>query len=262
MNTWGMRTATTILPLLLAAMCCGCRHGGGAQAESRGLVYLFPGVCTTPHAYDRVLRGYRDGGVTSAIRVDEWETPFFDLFGQLQDLERNRAHAAKIADEIMQYRGEHPDAPIDLVGYSAGGGIAVLVTEALPAEVGLRNVVLAQCAVSPMYDLSKALQRIDGKLVNLHAPNDWFILGLGTATFGTVDRAKTPSAGKDGFDLAAAAPDAKLRAKVVQQSWTSDTFWETGHAGFHHGLFGYLWNRKCVAPWLRDGTLPKREGRN
>jgi pimeloyl-ACP methyl ester carboxylesterase len=219
------------------------------EQTASGLCYVFPGISGGAWYLGDAYRGYRDAGVESEVRIDEWEKPLYDGLGHLSDYDNNRRHARIVAEEIEIYRKVHPAAPIDLVGYSAGGGIAVMVTEALPPTIGLRNVVLVQCAVAPDYDLREALRRIDGRIVNIHSDRDWFVLGLGTRVFGTVDRTFTESAGKTGFKLKAAVPDEDLREKVVQQPWSPKMAY-TGHWGQHGGILLYQWNRDFVAPWL------------
>ncbi len=217
--------------------------------EQRGLVYVFPGIGGGAWYLDHAYKAFRDAGVDCAILIDEWETPFYNAMGHLQNYDANRAHAAKVAEKIVDFRRRQPDAPINLVGYSAGGGIVVMVAEAVPDDLRLHNVVLAQSAVSPTHDLTQILNRVDGKLVNLYSPYDWFVLGWGTTTFGTVDREHVASAGKVGFDVQAAVPQEAQRAKLVQKSWTAEMIW-TGHLGSHAGILLYAWNKRYVAPFL------------
>lgn len=247
------RCASVLLGLAVLAGGGGCFKPAAPtmHEESLGRVYMFPGIGCGAWCLHEAYRALRDGGVTAAIVIDEWDTPGYNALGHLQDYQRNQARAARVADEIAAYRRRQPAATIDLVGYSAGGGIAVLVAEALPEHMRLRNVVLVQSAVSPTHDLTTLLQRIDGRLVNLYAPHDVLILGWGTETFGNVDRTCEAAAGKVGFDLPRAVPKVALRAKIVQIPWTPAAFWDTGHLGGHGGLLGYAWNKAYVAPWLR-----------
>jgi pimeloyl-ACP methyl ester carboxylesterase len=167
----------------------------------------------------------------------------------LTDYQANQAQAAAVAAEILTYRQEHPDSPIDLVGYSAGGMIALWVAEALPEDVRLRNILLAQPDISPTYDLTESLRRIDGKLVVFYSPNDWVLSAVFSRIFGTMDRQFVVAAGKVGFDLEVAVPDESLRAKVEQVGWSLE--WAaTGHPGNHMAVLQYRWNKYCVAPYL------------
>jgi pimeloyl-ACP methyl ester carboxylesterase len=207
---------------------------------------MFPGI-NGREWFGDAYRGLRDGGVEAAIRVHDWSGA--ELASNLSDHSRNRAAAAAIAADLAVYRAEHPHNPIDFVGYSGGGGLAIMVLEALPPDVRIRNVILAQPAVSCDYHLSPALQHVDGRMVNFYCPSDWVILGAGTTVFGTIDRKHAASAGKQGFDLQAAVPDDRLRGVVQQYPWSWDMFW-TGHAGGHMGICRRGWNRRYVAPFL------------
>jgi pimeloyl-ACP methyl ester carboxylesterase len=207
----------------------------------------------------------RDAGVSQAIRTFDWPYPG-DSFHNLIDLPGNRGKAAEVAESIRDYARQYPDAPIDLVGYSGGGGIALLVVEALqpasqPAAVDadaaspdylphIRNVVLVQPAISPDFDLTPVLRAITGQLVNFHCGRDWLILGAGTTIFGTIDRKFVASAGKIGFDAAKAIPDESLRDKLVQVAWSREMSAD-GHGGDHLGGLWRPWNRKYVAPYLK-----------
>lgn len=210
---------------------------------------MFPGI-NGREWFAGAYRGLRDGGVEAAIRVHDWKGA--EIVANLSDY-RNRAAADAIAAELAAYRAKHPGSPIDLVGYSGGGGLAIMVAEALPPEVRLRNVVLAQPAVSRDYGLCPALEHVDGRLVNFYCPSDWVILGAGTTVFGTIDRKHVASAGKEGFDLQAAVPDEDMRNLVEQRAWSWDMFW-TGHAGGHLGLAMREWNKRYVAPLLLPDT--------
>ncbi len=213
---------------------------------------MIPGIRGTPSMLAAACRGLDDAGVRSAIEVYDWQR--VELFGTLSNLldhERNLGHAAEIAESITQYSRNRAGRPIDVVGYSGGGGLAVMVAEALPEDVRLRHLILVQAAVSPNYDLSAALARVDGKLINFHSAFDWAILGLGTWTFGTMDRANVASAGKVGFNLDAAVPNEALRSRVEQPAWTAAML-ASGHYGGHLGMLTYGWNKKHLAPYLID----------
>ena len=246
-----------------ASACGGCWQPLAPQRAEyqRGVVWLFPGIEGGAWQMEQPVRALRDAGVTSAVRVYDWWRPLNPL-SNLVNYERNREQARAVAREIGQQLRENRGIPVDLVGYSGGGGIALMVVESLPDGARVRDVILAQPAVSPTYDLTPALRRMDGRIVNLYCPSDWWTLGVGTSVLGTIDRRKTPSAGQVGFELDSAVADARLRSRVVQQAWTPDAR-ALGHWGNHTGMFSYGWNRHRLAPLLaarRDGdTKTTRE---
>ncbi|NOX58703.1 MAG: hypothetical protein GXP29_07585 [Planctomycetes bacterium] len=239
---------------LLAGSLVGCSSSKrDLQAEQRaGLIWMFPGVEGGPLALTEARRAFRDAGVMSKVQTHEYGRPF-GLLANLMSYESNLVAAEGVAGQIAEYRIKHPQAPIDLVGYSGGGAMAIMVAEALPADVRLRNVVLCQAAISQNYNLSKTLRHTDGKLVNLHATNDWLMLGIGTSVFGTMDRQYESAAGKDGFVLPLVLDDPALAEHFEQHKWTPDMIL-IGHGGMHAGILTYGWNRNTVAPWLVPET--------
>lgn len=217
---------------------------------------MFPGIEGGQWHLRGAYEGLRDAGVESAIYIHDWQRP--SLLGGLPNLveiERNRRLAAEAAERIADYASKYPRGTIDLVGYSGGGGLAIMVAEALPPHVRLRHVILAQPAISPSYDLTDSLSHVEGKLVNYYSPFDWVILGLGTTLFGTMDRAYVASAGRDGFDLSAAVPVESMRV-LVEQRDASKT-----HYGGHYGMITREWNRRWVGPYLRENCAANLERR-
>lgn len=245
------RAVLGLAPVFVAALILtGCWRPPRptAQQLDRGLIWLFPGVEGGPWQLRAAEREFRDAGVTAAIRIHDWWRPF-GMLENLRAVERNRADAARIAAEIAEFCRRRPDDPVDLVGYSGGGGLAIFVAEALADGVALRNIILAQPALSAAYDLQPALRRVTGRIVHFHAPGDALTLGAGTTLFGTMDRVYGPSAGKDGFDVARAILDESLRPRLVQIAW-DESARSAGHGGAHLGMLAYEWNRRFVAPWL------------
>jgi pimeloyl-ACP methyl ester carboxylesterase len=242
--------ALKYIAALLPSWVCGCWTPPRATPSqvSHGMVWIFPGVEGGQWSVRPAYRALRDAGVDAAIEVFDWQR-FGGTLANLMDYEGNRSRAQAVADQIALYAAAHPGGPIDLVGYSGGGGMAVFVAEALPPEVRLRHVVLVQPALSPDYNLTTALRHLDGQLYHFYSPQDWVILGAGTEVWGTMDRANVESSGKVGFDAERAVPDPALRARLVQRRWEPEMR-RSGHFGGHIPILGYEWNRTYVAPLL------------
>ncbi len=237
--------------ILLVLAWSGCKAPAPTPAElDAGAIWMFPGIFGGDEYLGEVRRAFRDAGVEEAIYSYDWgRIPVLDSFTNLMDEEGNRQAAAAAAEQIVTYARSHPNRPIDLVGYSGGGGMVVMVAEALPEEVHLRNMALVHGAVSPDYDLTVCLRHVNGRLINFHSHLDWLILGLGTSLFGTMDREYVEAAGKDGFHLETAVPDPVLREKVVQVPWTQESL-KSLHLGNHTSMLFYTWNKNFVAPWF------------
>lgn len=249
-RAWRRRAwrSAQLMPILSALVGCWRPHTPTEAELNRGLIYIFPGIEGGPWSMAAAYRAFRDAGVESAIRIYEWPDGAAALTN-LMSHERNRLEAARIAADIAAYRRAFPRQPIDLVGYSGGGGMAVMTVEALPSDVRVRNVILVQAALSREYDLTNLLWHVDGRLVNFHSPRDWVILGVGTRVCGTMDRTRGPAAGKDGFDLKRAVADESLHDCVEQVSWNVGMLW-TGHYGGHYPIVLGEWNRRYIAPYL------------
>ncbi|MBL8880127.1 MAG: hypothetical protein JNG88_13495 [Phycisphaerales bacterium] len=242
----------TLSAILAALAGCWRPPTPTPQQLDHGLIVLFPGIEGGPWQVEGPTRAFRAAGVKSAIIAHDWKR-FARTLANLIDYENNRKAAGRRAAEITKYALDHPGRPIDLVGYSGGGGLAIFVVEALPDDprVRVRNVVLAQAAISPGYDLRPALRHMDGVIVNLYSRLDKAVLGLGTELFGTMDRVHSRSVGEIGFDIDRAAPDDALRARVIQRGWSPDD--ETlGHNGGHLDIVARAWNRVVIAPYLTD----------
>jgi len=239
------------LIFLSLPLCTGClTYQTPADDQfGQGLVWMFPGVEGGPALMESAYRGLREGGVTAAIHVHDWNRPF-GLLNNLMSYDDNLRVAGDIADQIETYRADHPDHTIDLLGYSGGGGLAIMVAEALDPDVRLRNIVLVQPAISPGYDLSRAIHRVDGHIVHFYSPADWVILGLGTAALGTMDRKYVASSGRNGFDVPQALPDVADRSRLIQKKWEPGMI-RAGHIGGHAGILSYAWNKEYVAPYLQ-----------
>jgi len=251
------RGHSTACALALAAVmtAAGCRAPGEPTAPQydRGLVWVFPGIEGGASSVADAVRAFRDAGVESAVEIHDWQRPF-GLIVNLVSYERNRADAGRIAQRLAEYRSQHPAAPIDLVGYSGGGGLAVMVAEALPDEVRLRNVVLSQPALSDDYDLSRVLRYVDGQTTHFHSELDWVILGAGTTLMGTMDRRHGASAGWRGFDIDRVVPDETLRHKLAQHEWSPEMI-RDGHLGGHGCMFSY---KRTSVGWRRISSSARQ----
>ena len=122
----------------------------------------------------------------------------------------------------------------------------------LPANT-LERIVLLAAAVSPTYDLRRALQATRGEIVCFYSSHDQIVLNFGTRHFGTIDRVYGPAAGLHGFRVPSmdfSEADLELYRRVVQIPWTSRNLLELNN-GSHMGSALPAFLSAEVAPWLR-----------
>ena len=215
---------------------------------ARGYILLLPGIGSHGFHMAPMITGLREGGVNRAIDLDVWGKRPFGSMVNLTNYEANHKESLRLAGKVEEYRRAHPDAPITIVGYSGGAGMAVFTAEALPEDVALDRIVLIGAALSPHYDLSKAISRCSRGVVSIYSELDWATLGAGTEMLGTMDRQKTASAGYIGFRN----PNDQLLARngLTQIPWVP-AWRKLGHAGNHTGYLSKWWARDVLAPQLK-----------
>lgn len=227
------------------------------ERYSHGIAYVLPGIEGRSIFNYNIAVGLDKGGFDGAVEVYDWTTgiPGGELLN-LAHLERNRRQAARLARRIIAFRDRHRDAPVYLVGHSGGGGVAVLVLEALPRNYKVDVAVLLAPALTPDYDLSGALRKTTDGIYSFYSNYDLGFLGVGTAVFGAIDRGHGPSAGAVGFEEPRYGTRGELyRAKLRQIRWTPE-MWKVGATGDHFGWATQAFSQDFLAPLLKTGILP------
>jgi pimeloyl-ACP methyl ester carboxylesterase len=224
------------------------------QRHGSGYVAILPGIQCESWYLEPIVNGLRAAGLDWEIDIVLWGEGYFAL-QNLTDIRLNRERAAEVAADLAKYHRAHPDVPMVLIGYSGGGGMAVLVTEALPDDVMIDRLILMAPAVSPRHDMSRVLTRCRDKVINFYSARDRMVLGLGTRLFGTVDRDRNSSAGHVGL-----LNDAGVRietATLSQIPWIPE--WrKLGHRGGHMSWLSRAWAREVLAEQI-DPSLAGSE---
>ncbi len=210
------------------------------------LVHL-PGIGGTlvfDHWYVSALQ---EGGVDAYCEIYDWtcHDPFIHA---LQAYERNHGQAQLLADKITARRRLAPGASIVLSGQSGGTGIAIFTLEKLPEDVWVDSVVLISPAVSPGYDLSKALKHVRGHVYVYSSLADVDFLCLGTNLFGTMDGVRTQAAGRVGFTCPPTG-DQEQYQKLVSIPWRGEFFLH-GDIAIHGGAMAPPFARQDIAPLM------------
>jgi pimeloyl-ACP methyl ester carboxylesterase len=223
---------------------------------SHGLVFVLPGVEGESLLNHSIARGLADGGVQSAIEIYDWTTGVILLFlYHLRGWRRNVAQADRLAQRILEYRRMYPGRPVYLVGHSGGAAMAVLTLERLPEGARITGAVLLHAAISPGYDLSRALGHVEQRVWSIRSVFDVFFLGIGTCVAGTFDGRHTCSAGMLEFRPPADLPsagrqiyDEKLRDVPFNPSMIA-----AFNLGGHFGPVNRVFVAEHVAPLLTGG---------
>jgi pimeloyl-ACP methyl ester carboxylesterase len=242
---------TTVAGLCIVPLLTGCGSVDRIESAERieqGYVIVLPGIEGKSYLNTSVAKGLEDGGVPYLIEVYDWTAGSVLLFPiTLCDLERNRDEARKVAAKIVEYENAHPGQPVHIIGHSGGGGLAVLVLEALPPDRQVTSAILLAPAIAPDYDLRVALRRTRVGIWNYYSAYDVGFLGAGTWIMGTIDGKHTAAAGQKGFaiPLWLDREGGQLYSRLYQVAYSSKMA-ETGHLGNHTGWA----NRRFVAEYL------------
>ncbi len=221
--------------------------------QQQGYILLLQGIDYTAWQMADTYRGLRDAGIRGAIDVPDWG--YRNSFGaagrNIKELEHNRDLAAGYARQIADYQKAFPGRPTCIIGYSGGAAIGVFAAEVLAPGVQIDRMILLGAALSPDYDLSRALSRCDRGIVNLYSAEDSLVLGALTKKYGTMDRKYVASAGHVGFTRPATASQPALYAKLTQVAWTPEMRAQ-GHDGGHFGWLARRWAAEVVAPYVKQ----------
>jgi hypothetical protein len=222
------------------------QHVAPIEKPKPWLLHL-PGIAGDTWIDRRLLQGFHDAAFAGEIEIYDWTGDHAGLVA-LKARQYNDAEAQKIADKITaRYRAD-PRTPILLTSHSGGTGLCVWALEKLPADVMVERVMLLSSALSPGYDLSKALSHVRGKVYAFSSPNDALVLGAGTSLFGTIDGRKCQAAGLCGFACPETA-DKDQYAKLVPVPY--DPVWvKYGNIGDHIGVTSRAFSEAIVAPIL------------
>jgi pimeloyl-ACP methyl ester carboxylesterase len=221
------------------------------QAEA--WVLHLPGVGGKRSIDRNLVRGLQLGGLRGQFQIYDWcgEAPGMSALWSRQTHQRESALVAQMIER--QFRAE-PHRPIILTCHSGGTGIAAWALEQLPEDVIVQQVLMLAPALSPQYDLSRALQRVAGQAYVFSSVYDTFVLGAGTRMMGTIDGIQSDAAGLIGF-AAPASADVEQYRKLVscayRQAWLRHD-----NAGEHIGPMAPRFAQFILAPLLRTGAIP------
>jgi pimeloyl-ACP methyl ester carboxylesterase len=207
-----------------------------------------------------VVSGMLDAGYPGAGELVSWETGKGLMADQKASVAYKREKAKEAAEKIQDYRDDYPDAPVGILGFSAGTAEAIFALESLPEDEHVHHVVLLGASISRDYDLTKALKRVKHKLHIITSPHD-HMLGTMMPLSGTADRKyHDPGAGIKGFVLPANATEETRRLyaeKIVTIPYSKD-FRKDGDKGHHFDNVKEDFIRDHVAPLFMGQTVAQQ----
>lgn len=228
--------------------------------EADGLTLVLTGVQCRSFLEQQIALGIADAGVPGRIEIVDWTTGNPLRFIEHLRLRRRAAEMGEeLAERVVAYRRKWPDRPVNVIGYSGGGYLALLLLEALPPGVRVTRAVLLAPSCSRVLDVEPLAARTEAGLTHFYSPFDVLVLGLLTLVVGTMDGRHAPSAGMVGFQ----PPDSTAveSAPVDLHPSQADRFRETAyrfrwfrsfHFGGHFGYANRIWAAEILGRLLRE----------
>jgi pimeloyl-ACP methyl ester carboxylesterase len=223
-----------------------------AERLCQGYTIILPGILGPKKPECPIIRGLVDADVPSAVEVYDWTDGPGAFISNLRDLDRNRREARRVAAKIATYQACYPGRPVNLIGYSAGAGVAVLALEQLPPGHRVTRAIVMAPTLAPDYDLRKALYHTESGIHNYYSYGDVPALMLLTTALGTTDGRHTLAAGALGFKPPKGLQPLErkwYKQGVAQKHYSLDML-ATGHVGGHLGWRNAKFVREHLAPLI------------
>jgi pimeloyl-ACP methyl ester carboxylesterase len=183
------------------------------------------------------------------VETFAWSHGNKKILPDLTDVQHACQQGKLLAETVLDYRVQHPDAKIHLVGHSAGSMVVLTAAENLPPDT-LDTIVLLLPAVSSAYDIRPSLRSVRGTMEVHYSGHDWFYLGLCTFFAGCADHQSGAASGRVGFQLIVESPeDAALLPRLVQHPW-QPSYGLLGNHGGHYGAYQPEYVKSQILPVL------------
>ena len=227
----------------------------------RDVLFLLDGVGGLQAGPLLARRALRLEGLICGTILYSWQYGVpGEIWTDLMWLRRNRVVAAKLTRKLLAFRRSNPETRIHMLAFSGGAGIAVFACEQLDGRSLIDTLILAGPALSPDYNLGRALRAVT-RCYALISHRDTWILGVGTRLFGTIDRFHCAAAGKVGFRIPAglSSEDSQAYNRLREIPW-SPALGRLGHHGGHTSWASVAFLRRHL-PSMLDGSpaLPSHE---
>jgi len=234
---------------------CGCSQTMPDRAArmTRSYVYYLDGAGgggMISNWAGGVREGMLDAGYDGAGEIFRWNTGMGVVADQMASVDYKRAKAKELAREIEEYQKSNPNAPITLMGLSAGTAVVAYVLEALPPNVMVDTVVMLSGPLSSEHNLTIALRHVRSKFFVFTSERDE-VLGVAVPFVGTADResAATGTIGMVGPRLprGATSETRELYRKIAKVP-RNEVFERYGNYGHHVDTVKAPFVQAFVAP--------------
>jgi hypothetical protein len=162
----------------------GCAPAFGPKAAN-GITFYCPGAGNLDFGDAGIRAGLEGAGYRGQVATLMWTVSFNPAIDQALRVNA-KLGGARLAGLIKKYSDEYPGREINLIGLSAGTGVAIWALEDLKGNYQVDNVILLGSSLWHRYDVSKALRHVKGMIYNYYSSSDVVLAGP-MKLFGTID---------------------------------------------------------------------------
>lgn len=196
---------------------------GGCAENTRGPVVFYLDGAGWYGSAGSVESGLRKAGYTGEFQRFSWSS----FLGPATDhllAANSTLNAQRLANRIEEARSAHPDAPINVMGLSAGSSVILLALQQLKEGVQVDNVVLFSPSVSSEHNLMKAMRHVKRNLYATTSPHDSILGALPV----NADGKGGPPAGRAGFRF----PRGAGRETTAAYQRVINVPWQPSYSGY------------------------------
>jgi pimeloyl-ACP methyl ester carboxylesterase len=196
---------------------------GGCAEKVRGPVVFYLDGAGWYTSAGSVESGLRKAGFKGTFQRFSWSAFLGPAHDHLINA-RSGLLAGQLARRIEKARAANPDAPIHVMGLSAGTSLVLLALEKLDDDVKVDNVVLFSSSASSKHNLTKAMQHVERNLYATTSPHDSILSTLPV----NADGKGGPPAGQMGFRF----PGGGGRETIAAYQRVVNLPWQPSYLGF------------------------------
>ena len=178
------RLCLLICTLTTFVLATGCGPTFGPEARN-GITFYCPGAGNIDFGDQGIRKGLEQSGYRGQVASVAWTISFNPAIDQALRLNA-RLGGSRLASYIEKYLEQYPDGQVNLIGLSAGSGVAIWALEELKPGYQVDTVVLLSSSLHHEYDVSKALSHVKGNIYNYYSSVDPILAGP-MKVFGTID---------------------------------------------------------------------------
>jgi len=154
------------------AITVGCNH----PEEKFGRTWYLDGAGNWGFGVGEAVYGLRKAGYKGQVSSFHWSLTMSPVADQiLKPL--SGLGSARLAGCITDYLKRYPNNEVNIIGLSAGAGVAIRAVEHLKPPCKINNIILLAASVSCQYDVRPALKNMRGKIYVYYSPDDAMLAG-------------------------------------------------------------------------------------